>query len=467
MKDVLTPARSALLATLLVGAGMTAQAQLRPALEVGEQATRRAEQVQQQINQLDDERSDLISEFRTLVQRKDSAELNARQLAQAVESQAREIESLQGQLDRIDEITAVMVPMMLDLIDDLEAFIEADLPFQIEERRRRVSQLRQIMTQPDVVPAEQYRLIMEEYKAELAVGNTIDTWTDEVLINDLPTDVDMFRFGRVSLVYLTRDNRIAARWNRDLDDWEQLPRSYNSDIREAIRIAKELVQPNVMFGPFEKLLVTAPPAQVQQALPEDADEYRRALLQIQNETVFADQQELIIANQEDAIATLEQEIAEAPARSLDMLPVLETMVDDLEMFIQADLPFRLDERMERIESLRAALARGDELPLSERYRLIIEAYQDELDKGTQQETWKDEIDLNGSATEVFLYRYGRTALVYLSADRRSAGRWDRETRSWLPLGGGARNDIAKAIRISEGREQQSVLSAPVVKFSVQ
>ncbi|MEM7007273.1 MAG: DUF3450 family protein, partial [Pseudomonadota bacterium] len=86
MRDVLTPARGALLASLLVGAGMTAQAQLRPALDVGEQATRRAEQVQTQINQLDDERSDLIGEFRTLVQRKDSAELNARQLAQAVES---------------------------------------------------------------------------------------------------------------------------------------------------------------------------------------------------------------------------------------------------------------------------------------------------------------------------------------------------------------------------------------------
>ena len=43
MKNVLTPARGALVAALLVGAGITAEAQLRPALDAGEQATRQAE----------------------------------------------------------------------------------------------------------------------------------------------------------------------------------------------------------------------------------------------------------------------------------------------------------------------------------------------------------------------------------------------------------------------------------------
>ena len=49
MKNVLTPARGAILAALFVGAGMTADAQLRSALDVGERATRSAGQAQARI----------------------------------------------------------------------------------------------------------------------------------------------------------------------------------------------------------------------------------------------------------------------------------------------------------------------------------------------------------------------------------------------------------------------------------
>ncbi|MEL7451905.1 MAG: DUF3450 domain-containing protein [Pseudomonadota bacterium] len=468
MKSVLTPARGALIAAALVGAGITAEAQLRPALDVGEQATRRAEQVQQQINQLDDERSDLVREFRTLVQRKDAAELFARQQEKVVESQVREIASLTDQLERVDEITAVMVPMMLDMIEDLKVFIEADLPFKIDERRARITNLEQIMTRADVVPAEQYRLIIDAYQAELEVGNTIETWTEEVLVNDRPTDVDMFRYGRVSLTYLTRDGRKAARWNRETKGWEDLPGQYREDLKTAIRVARELAQPTILAGPFEKLLVSAPPAVEPPLLPEAEQEYRNALLQLQNEAIFADQQGLIIQSQEDEIASLQEQLATAADRALEMGPVLIRMVDDLEAFVEADLPYKLTERRERIQSLRAAIDRGEELALSERYRLIIQAYQDEMDAGTVQETWKDEVELEpGVLTEVTMYRYGRVALVNVAADRSSASRWDRETRSWVPVSGSARADILKAIKIAEGREQQTVLSAPVTKFSVQ
>ena len=177
MKNVLTPARGALVAALLVGAGITAEAQLRPALDAGEQATRQAEQAQARINQLDDERTDLARDFRSLIERKDAAEVFVLRQRRGVESQTRELASLEDQLTRVDEITTVMVPMMLDMIEDLDAFISADLPFKLDERKARVERLRNVMTRDDVVPAEQYRLIIDAYQTELNSGNTIDTWT--------------------------------------------------------------------------------------------------------------------------------------------------------------------------------------------------------------------------------------------------------------------------------------------------
>ena len=73
MKKLLSPARGVLAAALIAGLAMPAQAQLREALNTGEQATRRAEQVQDQINQLDDERTDMVREYRSLLQRRDAA----------------------------------------------------------------------------------------------------------------------------------------------------------------------------------------------------------------------------------------------------------------------------------------------------------------------------------------------------------------------------------------------------------
>ena len=465
MKNVLTPARGAIVAALLVGVGMTAEAQLRTALDVGERATQAAEAAQERINQLDDERSDLVREFRTIVQRKDAAVLFARQQEKVVESQARELESLADQLDRVDEITAVMVPMMLDMIEDLGAFVEADLPFQLEERRERVQNLREVMTRADVVPAEQYRLIIDAYQAELESGNTIDTWTEEVEVDGKLTDVDMFRYGRISMVYLTPNARKAARWDRDTRSWVELGAADRDDIRQAIRVAKELIQPTILSGPVSPLTITAPPAAAEPTYEPEVAEYRDVLAQIDNLTIFAEQQELILRSQENEIASLQEQLETAPSRALEMGPVLVEMVDDLKAFVEADLPFRIEQRRERLAELEAQVDRGD-IAISEKYRLIMEAYQDEMAQGDIQEMWNDQIDLGNGPTEVTLYRYGRAAMVYMTLDRNNAARWDRETRSWQPVSGGMRTDIAKAIKIAEGRAQQTVLYAPVTKYSV-
>ena len=185
MKEVLTPARGVIAAALIAGLAMpaVAQSQLRQALETGEQATRRAEQVQEQINQLDDQRSDLVSEFRTLLQRTQAAQLYARQQEKVVESQRRELESLTEQLGRVDEITAQTTPMLLDMIADLEAFVQADLPVRTEERMERIATLRAAMENAQVPIVEQYRLIIEAYKSEMEYGRTIDTWPQELDIN--------------------------------------------------------------------------------------------------------------------------------------------------------------------------------------------------------------------------------------------------------------------------------------------
>ncbi|MEL7042127.1 MAG: DUF3450 domain-containing protein [Pseudomonadota bacterium] len=256
MRKVLTPARGAILAAMVVGFTAPSVAQgLDRAIATGEQATRRAEQVQQQINQLDDERADMVGEFRTILQRKTAAELYARQQAAAVESQEREIESLTDQLSRVDEITSQTVPMLETLIDDLELFINADLPFRLEERKDRVARLREYLVDPNISVTERYRQIMDAYTAEMEVGRKTDTWKETITVDDREVTVDMVLFGRVALVYMDPTGRYAKRYDRETSSWVDLENRYKAEIEKAIRIIQGKRTQDVMYVPATKLAV--------------------------------------------------------------------------------------------------------------------------------------------------------------------------------------------------------------------
>jgi hypothetical protein len=255
MKKLLTPARGALATLLIAGlVAVPAEAQLRDALNTGEQATRRAENVQEQINQLDDERTDMVREYRTLLQRRDASELYAKQQALVVTSQREEIESLTEQLGSIDDITAQTVPMLMSMVDDLKLFVSADLPFRQEIRQARLDGLDAVMQSADVSNAERYRVIMDAYQAEMEYGRTIDTWKEEITLDGNPVTVDMFLFGRVAYVY-TAPNGKSARYNRATGDWESIESSYADDIVKAVRIADGKAQQDVLFAPVQKMSV--------------------------------------------------------------------------------------------------------------------------------------------------------------------------------------------------------------------
>ena len=255
MRTFLTPARGAIAAALMMAATVPAEAQLRQALETGQDATRQAERVQAQINQLDDERSDMVVEYRSVLQRRDAAELFARQQEKVVESQQREIESLTDQLGRVDEITAQTIPMLLDMITDLKAFVAADLPFKQSDRQIRLDGLDAAMEDPQVSTAERYRLIIEAYQNEMEYGRTIDTWSEDVQVGDATKTVDYFQYGRVALVWIDPENREGQFYNRAAGEWQPLPGNMIGDVREAIRVASGKKQQEVLFGPVQKFSV--------------------------------------------------------------------------------------------------------------------------------------------------------------------------------------------------------------------
>ena len=142
------------------------------------------------------------------------------------------------------------------------------------------------------------------------------------------------------------------------------------------------------------------------------------------------------------------------------------MITDLKSFVEADLPFKPEMRQARLDQLDDAMDSPDVSP-AERYRLIVEAYQAEMEYGRTIDTFAGEITNEaGESIAVEMFQYGRVALVYLNPANGEVARWDRESNSWETLPSSYRRPIQDAIRIAEGTSQQDILMGPVKKFAV-
>ncbi|GAB3312297.1 DUF3450 domain-containing protein [Haliea atlantica] len=190
-------------------------------------------------------------------------------------------------------------------------------------------------------------------------------------------------------------------------------------------------------------------------------DYKAVMKQVDGLKVYNNRLEKQIANQERRIADIEESINDVTVIQRQMTPLVIRMIDGLEQFVQLDVPFNLDERMERIEFLRSNVDRSD-LTVAEKFRQVLEAYNIELQYGRGMETYSDTIEVNGVTRDVDFLRIGRVALVYQTTDGEESGVWNNETRSWEPLSAGDyANAIRKGVRIAKKQATIELLNMPV------
>ena len=225
-----------------------AHAQLDTALSVAKSSTAAAAASQRQVEQLDDQAGNAIREYRAVLQQKDNIELFVAQQDIFRQSQVSEIESLKRQLGTVEQIKQGMSPMMLKMAAALEDSVKADLPFNLAERRARIENVKAVLGDPEISPAEQYRRVLNAYKIEVTYGQGIDSY--EGAHPTRPGNVVNFiRFGRTSLVYITKDEAEVARYNLDSKGWDMLDGADKIAMRNTIRIARGEAAPGIVMAP--------------------------------------------------------------------------------------------------------------------------------------------------------------------------------------------------------------------------
>jgi hypothetical protein len=165
-----------------------------------------------------------------------------------------------------------------------------------------------------------------------------------------------------------------------------------------------------------------------------------------------------VRTQEQELASIARQLVEIETTTREVQPLMQQMVDTLARFIELDVPFLLEERRARVQNLIDLMARAD-VVISEKYRLILEAYQIELDYGNTFDAYEGPLGTGADARIVEFARLGRVSLMYRTLDGSETGYWDANQKMWV-VDPSYRDAIEDAIRVARG-EGDDLLTVPV------
>lgn len=187
------------------------------------------------------------------------------------------------------------------------------------------------------------------------------------------------------------------------------------------------------------------------------DEYRQVLNETDSLRIYNRQLERIVDSQEEEIVSINEQLAGLEDTERDVIPLMIEMAESLVGLIEADMPFRLEERMDRAENLVSMLDRSD-VTTSEKYRRLLEAYQDEIEFGRTTEGYRGQLP---DGQRVDFLRIGRTLLFYQSLDGTLTGWWNPNSREFEQLGDSYRLPVSDGLAIAQNQVAPDLVRLPV------
>jgi septal ring factor EnvC (AmiA/AmiB activator) len=222
---------------------------IAPAVKEQVAADEAAAASQESIDKLSDETRDMLLQYRQYLKETKSLREYREQLTTQVQSQETEIEFLKQQLAEIETTAREVMPLMQKMLDTLERFVKLDLPFQLEERDKRVASLRDAMARADVTISEKYRRIVEAYQIEADYGRTLEAYQGELGEGSDARTVRFLRIGRVALLYQTLDGEETGYWDDSQKKWVE-DDSYRSAVRRGFAVADKASAPDLLTAPI-------------------------------------------------------------------------------------------------------------------------------------------------------------------------------------------------------------------------
>ena len=214
------------------------------------QTHQEAKNSQEKINQMDDETENRINQYRWTIKKTENLRIYNEQLAGYIEAQKKEIIDIRRKIEEVKDTGQDIVPLMLRMLDSLEQFINLDIPFLASERKKRVSDLKDILKRSDVSVSEKYRQLISAFKLELEYGRTLQTYRGLREIEGKELTVDYIRLGRLVFLYMSLDGKYMSYWDVKDKTWKKLGKSYRKSLVQAIKMSKKQIPPDLIRLPL-------------------------------------------------------------------------------------------------------------------------------------------------------------------------------------------------------------------------
>lgn len=205
-------------------------------------------------------------------------------------------------------------------------------------------------------------------------------------------------------------------------------------------------------------------AQVQAQINRIADEtddlvsqYRLVLQETESLRIYNDMLQRTVKNQEAEIENINRQLANLEQTNRDIVPLMIEMAETLPRLVRADVPFRLEERLNRAQNLIDSLDRSD-ATTAEKFRLILEAYQNEIELGRTTEGYRGQLP---DGQRVDFLRIGRTLLFYQSLDGTQTGWWNPNSRRFEALDDRYRLPVSDGLAIAQNQVAPDLVRLPV------
>ncbi|MCG9728610.1 DUF3450 domain-containing protein [Shewanella sp. Isolate13] len=160
-----------------------------------------------------------------------------------LQKQQRYLASLQAEVKLLQQDIATISALKQELEPQLEIWyamlerqISADLPFDYEERKRRLAFLRSAMDSSELPLAERFRRLLDVISIEVAYGYGQQITQEIIVIDEQPVQVNLLRLGRLSWFYMTPDEQKLGWFDSQSRKWQPLAANEQGDIRLAMAI---------------------------------------------------------------------------------------------------------------------------------------------------------------------------------------------------------------------------------------